>query len=93
MTYDSISIFNFVTQHTQFANLIADGPEIIYHVDLKMTSDPLGLMFAFLPFLKKSINVTIRTVVKIFDSFWIIRLIFLLILSGAFVAYYKGKRL
>lgn len=69
MKCDSISIFNFVAQHTQFANLIADGPEIIYHVDLEMTSDSLGLMFAFLPFKKKSINVTIRTVVKIFDSF------------------------
>lgn len=50
MKCDSISIFNFVAQHTQFANLIADGPEIIYHVDLEMTSDPLGLMFALLPF-------------------------------------------
>lgn len=77
MKYDSISIFNFVAQHTQFAHLIADGPEIIYHVDLKNDLRSLGVnVCIFCHFLKKSINVTRRSVVKTFDSFWIMRLIF-----------------
>lgn len=40
----NISNFYCTVQHSQFANLSTDEPEIIYHIDLEMTSDPFGLM-------------------------------------------------
>ena len=40
----SINISCFVAQDSWFANLSTDEPEIIYHIDFEMTSDPVGLM-------------------------------------------------
>lgn len=40
----NISISDFAAQHSHFANLSTDEPEIINHIDLEITSDPFGLM-------------------------------------------------
>ena len=53
----SVSLSYFAAQHSQFANLSSDEPEILNHIDLEMTSDPFGLMLQVYVFaIKKKIN-------------------------------------
>lgn len=53
----SVSISYSAVQHSQFANMSTDEPEIINHIDLEMTSDPFGLMLQVCVFaIKKKIN-------------------------------------
>lgn len=68
----SISISYFTAQHSQFANLSTDEPEIINHIDWEMTSDPFGLMLQVCAFAikkRKSINVTIELWLEYFTHF------------------------